>query len=162
MRDDSADINIPDKLRLTRDWNRDIEILYQQFKNDFILAPVKYKGHSIIYNRNLVDGKEASFWHLITRGEVRGYTGTPDYDRAERLPWVRALIEHPESAGVRCFKHQEGSGVLRIYIWYEAGDFVVVLEPLSKGAMRLITAFYIQSEMRRQEMRRKYERRIRE
>jgi hypothetical protein len=96
----------------------------------------------------------------VTRGDYRDYTGTPDYDRAERLPWVRALIEHADEPGVKRFEYQEGSGVVRTYIWYEAGDFAVVREPLSRGAMRLITAFHIQSEMRRREMRSKYARKV--
>jgi hypothetical protein len=151
---------LPSKLALTRDWDRDVETLYQRFSADFAASCPKYRGRNVIHDRRQKDGKEFAFWHLVTRGDYRDYTGTPDYDRAERLPWVRALIEHPIESGVTCFEYQEGSGVVRTYIWYEAGDFAVVLEPLSRGAMRLVTAFYIQSEIRRQEMRSKYARRV--
>jgi len=151
---------LPSKLVLTRDWDRDIESLYKQFSTDFKASCPRYSGRAVIHDRRQKDGKELAFWHLVTRGDYRDYTGTPDYDRAERLPWVRALIEHADEPGVKCFEYQEGSGVVRTYIWYEAGDFAVVLEPLSRGAMRLITAFHIQSEMRRQEMRSKYARSV--
>jgi hypothetical protein len=151
---------IPPKLALTGNWDLDIETLYKQFSVDFKASCPRYGGRAVIHDRRQKDGKEIAFWHLVTRGDHRDYAGTPDYDRAERLPWVRALIEHPDEPGVRRFKYREGSGVVRTYIWYEAGGFAVVLEPLSRGAMRLITAFYIQSDMRRQEMRNKYAARV--
>ncbi len=151
---------LPSRVVLTQNWERDVEIPYQQFSADFKVSCPTYRGRNVIHDRRQKDGKELAFWHLVTRGDHRNYAGTPDYDRAERLPWVKALIEHPDEPGVRCFEHREATGVIRTYIWYEAGDFVVVLEPLSRGAMRLITAFYVQSEMRRQKMKNKYARRV--
>ena len=151
---------LPSKLVLTRDWDRDIESLYKQFSADFKASCPRYSGRAVIHDRRQKDGKELAFWHLVTRGDYRDYAGTPDYDRAERLPWVRALIEHADEPGVRCWEYHEGSGAVRTYIWYEGGDFAVVLEPLSRGAVRLITAFYIQSDMRRKEMKSKYARRV--
>jgi len=50
---------------------------------------------------------------------------------------------------------------LYVHIWHAAGGLCVALEPLSRGTMRLTTAFYVQSDMRRQEMKRKYAARVR-
>jgi hypothetical protein len=136
-------------------------MLYGQFERDFKLSCPRFRGRAVIHDRRLApDGRERAFWHLVTRGDHRDYEGTPDYDRAGKLPWIRALIEKPDAPGVLCWNYREGTGAVRTYIWCEGRDFAVVLERLSKGAMRLVTAFHIQSDMRRQEMRHKHAQRV--
>jgi len=148
------------KLQLSQVWDKDVALLYAVFEIDFKQSLPEYRGKFIIHDsRKASDGREKGFWHLVTRGGFRDFSGTPDCDRAERLPWIRAIIEHPDAPGILNWEFREGTGELHTYLWLVEFDFVVVLGPLRKSdrGMQLITAFYVQSEMRRAELRRKYE-----
>jgi hypothetical protein len=80
-----------------------------------------------------------------------------DYRRAERLPWARPLMEGPPRSEILVFDHSEGpkdKGARR-YIWLEQYDYVLILQK-KKKAFFWVTAFYIDSEWKRKDLRNKF------
>lgn len=71
-----------------------IEAAYQVFCTDFLQTPLRCNGKTVVINnvRTYLD-REETFWHLISTES--GTTGNrlPDYERCERLPWIRPIIE---------------------------------------------------------------------
>jgi len=101
------------------------------------------------------DGKEKVFWH-ITDKEMHPYSDRlPDIRRAERLNWIRPMIENCNENEIQCFDYTESSGQIRAYLWLERYDFIVILGKLPRINYTIITAFYIDFENKRRELRKK-------
>jgi hypothetical protein len=72
------------------DWVRYLEAIYGHFRQDLVLTPPAYPGRRFALKRHpLVQGKEATFWHLISEGRVEA-DRLPDLRRCERIRWPRA------------------------------------------------------------------------
>jgi hypothetical protein len=141
-------------------WQQVLENLHEIFQHDFVAAqltcgelPVKWDTN-ILSRDNFCEG----FWHLISQTDG---TGGRIFDprRAERLAWVAALIMHSTDPSVKCWEYLEASGRVRIYIWLEDLDYVVILEKQNTVA-RLVTAFYVDGNSKRRGLTRKYENRL--
>ena len=150
---------LPDPLAL-EPWNIDTYTqIYIIFCRDFkdINKKVYFKNERIIIFNRLLDGKEEVFWH-ITDKESHPYSERyPDIRRAERINWIKPIIENYADPEIKCFDYLEGNGKTRTYIWLEKFDFVVILEKLPKGNYTIITAFYIDYENKRRELRKKFD-----
>ena len=118
----------------------------------------------IIYNnRVLPDGcnKEEGFWHVVSKEDRGSGERLIDYRRAERLPWARPTMESPERSELKVFDYDHGTkdiGVRR-YIWLAKYDYVLILQK-KKKALFWITAYYVDSEGRRRDLSRRYEKRL--
>lgn len=131
-----------------------INHLYSIFTRDFVSAATLLNGTIWIDPQcgRKTDGKEASFWHLTTRmeevnGEKERYT---DFRRAERLEWIKLIIENHNAAEVHHFYHEESkSKSVRLYLWAHAHDFVVILQKLGKSSSFLVTSFYVDQQHKR-------------
>lgn len=147
---------LPPQLRLTgMSYQNNLDALYQVYERDFITSsPVLVDGCRVI-----VDNRPDSTWndiytygftHIITRGdEHRGL----DFDRAKKLPWVRAVLENYTEPEVTAFWYSKPKGD-RLYLWLQDHDFVVILTPLvgkraaSKGDRIIVTAYSVDSHRR--------------
>ncbi len=133
------------------DWNAYLDAIYQCFKKDF-LDPVArqalfYDGQRIALRRHpLVRGKEASFWHLISTGDIEEER-IPDIDRCERISWARALIDNAGDPSIKRFENRRGSNT-NICLWLECSDYLVVLGKRS-GYLLLLTAYTVAKHKRR-------------
>lgn len=148
-----------------------IDYLYQIFHRDFVanntfLANIIYvnpKSHEVDA------GKERVFWHLTTRDnkEWRYVNGRntqvsigrlTDYRRAERLEWVKQIIENHNHSEIKMFYHKEstGSKEIRLYLWAFNEDFVVILQKLGRSETYLVTSFYIDYEGKRKDFEKRY------
>ena len=86
----------------------------------------------------------------------------PDYERAKRLPWTKPTIENHSNPVIKSWDYGEGNGRIRIYLWLENYDYVVILERnrgRRKHLLILITAFYVE-EYKKKDLQRRYEKRI--
>ena len=152
------------------------DTLYATFEADFIASRPRYDGQSVWYFPDMEDGREKVFWHLTSREvkpapvprrmrhivsaappQVERY---PDLRRSERLPWVRPLIEHAADAAVLAWDYLEGNGNTHTYVWLRDWDFVVIMKVYPAGRRRLITSFHVDSEYKRGDLQRKYDKRI--
>ena len=121
-----------------------IDNLYEIFHRDFIAQRTHLA--SLIYvnpqSNRKDDGKEQSFWHLITKNDGQWvYIGNRktwqpssdrliDYGRASRLEWVKQIIDNYTHPSIKLFYYQENPKTIRLYLWAYDEDFVVILQKL--------------------------------
>ncbi len=115
------------------------------------------------------ENKEKAFWHLTSRDKqytvkegnkwVTKKDRLPDFDRAERLEWVKVIIENHNDSNIKNFYHKETKGKkeIRLYLWLFQKDFVVILQKLGSSSSFLVTSFYITHNSKRDEYQNRYE-----
>ncbi len=127
------------------DWSAYVDTCYDIFRKDLVDPPKpQFQGTPVIvsgYKGPFDEGKEAKFWHLVTRDKGPGERD-PDPDRAERLNWIRLMIENHQH--FKTFKYLDVGRVteFRWYIWAENEDFLVILAE-REGLYHLITSFWV-------------------
>ena len=146
---------LPPELNLTGvSLDDDYEELYSVFERDFLLgAPIIVDGKTVITNtvpdRTLGGRYPYGFTHLVTSDDDLGGR-TIDYDRARKLPWVRAVLENYTTPEVYAF-YVKKTPATTLYLWLRDSDFVVILRrPLSKMEQKndtriIITAYDVNS-----------------
>lgn len=110
------------------DINNDYEKLHKIFKRDFIdSSSVSIDGLVVVVDSSIDPlssaGYTRGFMHLVTIGVD---SRSIDYDRASKLPWVRAVLENYLQPEITAFwaPHQKGE---TLYLWLVDYDFVVIL-----------------------------------
>lgn len=87
-----------------------------------------------------------TFVHIITRvnKSPRKSSDSREFrpERANRVHWMRPIIENSSDWRIKRFKFVESNGVVREYYWYENFDYMVVTQPISSGIL-LITGFCV-------------------
>lgn len=137
------------------DWNRYVDALYEHFCRDFVASAPQYAGQRVRLKRHPVtDGKEATFWHLISEGKEEK-SRTPDIRRCERIRWAHPLIECVGTDRVRHWSNAR-KGETRIVIALPDFSYIVVLSR-RKDYMVLWTAYCIEQQHRREKLRKEYE-----
>jgi hypothetical protein len=136
-------------------WDRYVEALYRHFKRDFVDTHPSFRGVRVSFMRRPMDqGKVATFWHLISEGEVESER-LPDLRRCERIRWPRAIIEHPDDASIKVWEN-ERRGDTRICLWLESEEYLVVLGK-HKDYRLLLTAYLVRKEHSKRKLQREYE-----
>jgi hypothetical protein len=154
---------LPALLNLDGPWTEILDRLYNIFSRDFKSGPITHRGIFVIHDRRILpdgQGKEEGFWHAISRWDSSSRYREVDYRRAERLPWARPLMESPPRFEILVFDHIEGpkdKGTRR-YIWLEKFDYVLILQRRKK-AFYWLTAFFVDGNRKRKDLRRKFEER---
>ena len=154
---------LPDLVRLSDydgSFSSYLEAIYRIFRRDFITS-IPYLGgtsQQCFCNRQVIDGKEAAFWHLISEGPVENER-VPDMRRCERIAWPRAIIEAfgPLVYGWRSIRRIGGRDRRRLVLSLQDFSYVVILTELRKGYL-LVTAFQVETEHRRTKLRLEYQR----
>lgn len=136
-------------------WDRYLEEIYQYFWRDFVDSRPQLGGKRFALKRHpLLEGKEATFWHLITSGPLEDER-LPDLRRCERVRWPRALIEAVGSVRVRWWRN-ERQGEARVVISLTDFSYVTVLA--DRGSYVLLwTAYCVEQEHRREKLRKEWE-----
>ena len=137
------------------DWNNFIEAVYDCFKRDFLedfnRRTLQFEGVTLSLRRHpLVRGKEASFWHLISTGDIED-DRLPDFDRCERVAWAKAIIKNANDPAVKRWENTRGSNT-NICLWLEDENYMVVLGKRN-GYLILLTAYCVE-EYRRKKLNR--------
>lgn len=79
------------------DWGKYLDVIYAYFKKDFADSQPVFRGKRLGLKRHpLSQGKEATFWHMISEGENEDER-LPDLRRCERIRWPKPTIELPEN-----------------------------------------------------------------
>ncbi|MFW2590666.1 hypothetical protein ACN5PC_01960 [Aliarcobacter butzleri] len=149
------------------------EVLYEYFCEDFIDNKTYLNSNIYInprtYKKDKETGKEIDFWHLTTRENtytkkegkkfIKVKERLPDYRRSERLRWIKKIIENHTIDDIKLFYHQESNEHkdIRLYLWLEDYDFVVILQKLGKSSSFLVTSFYIDRDGKREEYLKRYD-----
>lgn len=108
-------------------WPTFLEHIYQQFSECYTRKPFPtFQGDAVSFKRHPeVQGKAATFWHLISEGEIED-DRLPNMRRCERIPWAREIIEHCDDPEVKVWDVRRGNE-LRTLLWCEEAEYVVVL-----------------------------------
>lgn len=150
---------LPSPLRLAgTSIEDDYKVLYGIFESDFIQSPCPVIDDCEVVVNNSIDPSVAAgaytygFTHLITHGDSERFI---DYDRAKKLPWVRAVLDNYTAPEVTAFCVEQPKGET-IYLWLPDNDFVVTLRALkskkeqkSKPRKIIVTAYHVYSYGRR-------------
>lgn len=137
-----------------------IEAAYKVFKKDFLTDPLpQHKGKIVICNNSIgKEGKESGFWHLIEHDFRKIGVRTVDIRSAEKLPWLKPIIENYNKPEVICWEIKE-NGEIKTYIWLKKFEYVAVLSN-QKNSYFLKTASHINYNHYRRLLEKKYDRRI--
>ena len=139
------------------DWKRYVELVYGFFRTDFIASSPTHDGRRCACKRYpLIQGKEGTFWHLISEGGVED-DRLPDLRRCERIRWPRPMVERSPETGVVSWHSSRPGDKKRIVIALADFSYVVVLADRGKYLL-LWTAYCVEQEHRRAKLRREYER----
>ncbi len=149
-----------------------IDSLYDVFHDDFV-ANRTYLAEQIYIDpqsHRISDGKEQTFWHLTTRqdkytdwvnGKKVQVTGDryTDFQRASRLRWVKNIILNHSNPSIKSFFFRETNKKkdIRLYLWAEEEDFVVILQKLGRSSSFLVTSFYITHAHKRTDYLKRYQ-----
>jgi hypothetical protein len=136
-------------------WRKYVDALYAFFKGDFVDHQPKFRDQKVVLKRYpMSQGKEATFWHLVSEGEVEA-DRLPDMRRCERIRWPRPIIEHSNETVVKVWKN-ERKGETRICLWLEKQEYLVILAE-RKGYVVLWTAYTVTREHQKRKLQREYE-----
>jgi len=139
-------------------WPTVLNRLYSVFKEDIV--SLRFGGMKVITDNRILpdgDGKEEGFWHLITRMDRDREKRLLDPRRAERLRWIRSIIENHDREEVLVFEYREETSRkgLRTYFWLSDHNYVIILQKRGRVYV-LLTAYFISSNNVRNDLRRKY------
>ena len=159
---------IPEWLPLELDlssnsYEADIKKLFAVYEHDFLKTTPPIVDGLPVYTNSHPDPSWGGFYpqgftHIITCGKKLRKI---DYDRATRLPWVRAVLENYKEPEVRAFwdKHPKGD---TLYLWLADIDFVVILRRMRSKtrpvAGIMVTAYTLNRSYCKKDMQRRYNR----
>ncbi len=134
---DDLDIDVPTKEQMSE--------LYRIYKTE--ICNITFKGERIKVNNNkshhpICKGKHQTFEHIITRKSE--YSGKRNFDnqRANRINWIKPIIENYKLPCIKYFEEKNKNNQLQYFFFYEDRDFIVIARELPNGRM-LITAFCV-------------------
>lgn len=134
---------------------RYLEAVYAAFKKDFVDSAPYFRKQRIGLKRHpVIDGKEATFWHLISAGEDEA-SRLPDMRRCERIRWPRAMIEAEEWSEVHCWPSPRNAEQ-RLCLALKDYSYLVVLA-VRNGYYIPWTAYYVEREHRRRKLQKEHE-----
>lgn len=128
-----------------------LEELYETFKKDFVNSNYTIDGYDV--KIDLADSKEDgfedyphTFVKLITRGNKRKRVF--DRKRANKIHWIRVILDNRQTEDIICFQYKEGNGSIRDYFWFKDGDYLVIMEKITPNYI-IISGFHIDDERNR-------------
>ena len=132
------------------DWTEYLKAVYAIFKRDFVASFPRFEGLPVYCRRDPIsDGKEAGFWHCISDGPHEPGR-LPDFERCERIGWVRAIVENPTDPRVDSWDVMRGTDC-RVLLWFQEEYLVVLAE--RRDSFQFITAYRTTHEHRKRKLR---------
>lgn len=142
---------LPALVLFNGDWNEYVEIIYGHFRTDFIEHAPKLRGKPCwIHRKPLSEGKEPTFWHITSEGEVEAER-TPDLRRCERIRWPRPLIEGVPHSRINFWRVRRRKK-WRLNIAPIDFSYLVSVAELKQSVL-LVTAFWVEMEHQRNKLR---------
>jgi hypothetical protein len=126
--------------------------MYGIFLEDFKRNTLTVLGRRIKINENkskdpIFKKKIETFVHLVTREST--YTGKRVFDRhrANRIHWVKPILENIDDERILHFERLNDKGQNQHYFWYQEMDFIVILREINPDFL-LVTSFCIDRDNR--------------
>lgn len=130
--------------------------VYGQFEWDFVKSKPTLDGKPVFIELPKEEGKERTFWHLVTRDYDQTGLREIEPGRGERIAWVRAILEHAGSPEVRVWDNERKGGKKRRILWLFGEDHVVVLNH-GNTAWWLVTAYPVTESHTRNKLEKEWE-----
>ncbi len=138
------------------DFSRYLEAIYQIFCADFVESKPVFAGKRLGLKRHpVIQGKEATFWHMTSEGTVEA-DRLPDLRRCERIRWPKPIIENADDPAIKVWREPR-KGSLRVHIWFCEAQYLVVLDE-RKNYVLPWTAYPVDKEHEQQKLERRWER----
>jgi len=140
------------------DWEKYLNALYQFFRIDFIDSKPQFRSTPVnITKHPYSQGKEATFWHIISEGNTEE-DRIPDFERCKRVRWPKAIIEHSDDeASIQVWENIRGREKRTlIRIIFSEYDYLIILA-WHKTTVLLVTAYLITWESQKRKLQKEYE-----
>lgn len=126
-----------------------LKLLYQEFERDFITGSLIIDDLTVkvIIKNSKVEGFETypeTFVHLITR-KSKGGKRVFDKHRANKIHWVRCILENRTEEEIVYFEYPEEDEKVRNYYWFKDGGFLVIMEKVTPDYL-IVTSFHIDNK----------------
>ncbi len=155
---------LPEIISVDGEWNSVLERLYSIFKIDFIDGKPTLNGSRVWWDKRILDDDryQEGFWHLISKIDFITRERLFDPRRAERLPWCRPCIDNFSDNTIKFWDYKVSGSRIETYLWLEDFDYVVIFQRRRQRVgliYFLLTAYYIEGDSVRRNLKRKYENR---
>lgn len=121
--------------------------MYGIFLNHFHKTPLIHKGKKVVFNTNLsrhplFKGKFEGFVHVVTRKSQ--YTDRREYDRerANRVHWIKPILDNWQDPLVSYFERLNDDGKLQYFYWVQSLSFIVILREFAPDLL-LVTSYCV-------------------
>ncbi len=145
MASEEIDVTPPELIEFsgrTEEWKAYEESLFEVFKKTIVEDKLRFQGLPVNPRRFPEEkGKHFTFWHLITEGE-KEEDRTPDFQRCKRIGWVSWIIKNCENESIISYWESRRGSSKNWVIWYEKGQFAVVLAKRSQYFV-LLSAYQV-------------------
>lgn len=137
------------------DWEIYEQAVYGHFFLEFVASQPVVHGRRVSYTRNpLMNGREYTFWHLISEGKAEE-SRLPDLRRCERIRWPRAIIDCCEGGAVRAWRNRRRSGEALVLALPDWSYKVVLL--CRRDSLALWAAYPVEFPNQRRQMEKEYQ-----
>lgn len=156
---------LPAIISVDGEWNKVVERLYAIFVTVIKDGKPNLNSSPVWWDRRILDNEkyEEGFWHLISKDDNSTNERLFDPRRSERLPWCRPTIDHFNDNAVRHWDYRVSRSRIETYLWLENFDYVIVFQKRKQNigtVYFLITAYYVESNSTKRNLRRKYQSRV--
>jgi hypothetical protein len=125
------------------------------FKKDFLDSVPRFQGQPLHIKREpLMEGREATFWHLITEGEIE-QTRNPHEMRCERIRWPRPVIERCPCTDLKVWRNRRAGGPRTVIALHDFSYVVILAE--RKGYYLPWTAYPVDRGHTRRKLQKEHE-----
>jgi hypothetical protein len=130
-----------------------LDEIYDAYCRDFVDKPFIFKGArvKIAMAESTIEGYEdypETFVHLITR-KGQGRQRVFDRHRANKIHWIKCILENYQEEEITYFEYPEPNGKLREYYWYKEGDFLVIMQRITPDYI-IISCFHVDDKRNRE------------
>jgi len=153
---------LPDLVLLAdyeNNWDKYLHALYSFYNEDFIKSKPIFRGKKLAVKKHpSIDGKEATFWHIIQEGE-KEHERIPNLRRCERIRWPKPIIEHCQECGIKVWENErytKKGKQISICIWFERVGYLVVLRK-RRGYILFWTSYPVTIAHMKQKLEEEYQ-----
>lgn len=139
-------------------WDKYLDAIYQIFRKDFLESQPVFRGSSVnALKPEIVKGKEATFWHIISEGKEEDER-IPDFERCKRIRWPRSMIEKCDAELIlKVWETSRGRDHrILIRLTFTDNDYLVVLVR-HRGTVYLLTAYLVTWPNQKRKLQDEYE-----
>jgi hypothetical protein len=134
--------------------------MYGRYLNDIVKNPIVINGIKLAFNKNpskhpICKGKHQCFEHIVTRESKHSKIRNFDPDRANKIHWIRPILENINDSRIKYFEAINDNGENQQFYWYEEKMYIIIIREI-KANLLLITSFSVDKE-ERYNYKKKYE-----